>query len=516
MINHFLRSKIYYIAPNNYKSFEEFGNYIKINDIIYKNYSSYEFKINKRGGDSSKISFNTPVNYFNINDRVEYYLKGKKRFAGYIESIDNSGLNLNIIPIWGKLTYQYIQGDLILESTKGALDIVLSLKEKIEEMKIIFDERNISLNNDIKITMSFSGKNISDILDDVEDNLSANWCWGVDFDNNFYFREFSDIQSKKLNWYLNHFSNSEYEEDSSDLFSRYIIKMKDSIIDDNNQEIYRTLPKIVGGDKLYPPIAIENEIGIKTEIFTLEYKLENYDLAYDLAYRFLTNQSKKETVKLKNFNIEKQDININECVECILKPTNNFYQIIDFNDFTIIESDLNKLYSSDIIDIDENIEYRKYPNYKQQESVALADIDRYYKNICNQSYNIIKIVIFFSNGNNNENKKISTIFQIEDREHIQRKYCANGFGVFDVRGYDKRDIIITSESRNVLYDKFICFFDIGSRVVNMNIRTIDYKFENNALNVDLQLAKMNVKLTNYLYEEEKKLKHLEDLLSYNY
>ena len=516
MINHFLRSKIYYIAPNNYKSFEEFGNYIKINDIIYKNYSSYEFKINKRGGDSSKISFNTPVNYFNINDRVEYYLKGKKRFAGYIESIDNSGLNLNIIPIWGKLTYQYIQGDLILESTKGALDIVLSLKEKIEEMKIIFDERNISLNNDIKITMSFSGKNISDILDDVEDNLSANWCWGVDFDNNFYFREFSDIQSKKLNWYLNHFSNSEYEEDSSDLFSRYIIKMKDSIIDDNNQEIYRTLPKIVGGDKLYPPIAIENEIGIKTEIFKLEYKLENYDLAYDLAYRFLTNQSKKETVKLKNFNIEKQDININECVECILKPTNNFYQIIDFNDFTIIESDLNKLYSSDIIDIDENIEYRKYPNYKQQESVALADIDRYYKNICNQSYNIIKIVIFFSNGNNNENKKISTIFQIEDKEHIQRKYCTNGFGVFDVRGYDKRDIIITSESRNVLYDKFICFFDIGSRVVNMNIRTIDYKFANNALNVDLQLAKMNVKLTNYLYEEEKKLKHLEDLLSYNY
>ena len=291
MINHFLRSKIYYIAPNNYKSFEEFGNYIKINDIIYKNYSSYEFKINKRGGDSSKISFNTPVNYFNINDRVEYYLKGKKRFAGYIESIDNSGLNLNIIPIWGKLTYQYIQGDLILESTKGALDIVLSLKEKIEEMKIIFDERNISLNNDIKITMSFSGKNISDILDDVEDNLSANWCWGVDFDNNFYFREFSDIQSKKLNWYLNHFSNSEYEEDSSDLFSRYIIKMKDSIIDDNNQEIYRTLPKIVGGDKLYPPIAIENEIGIKTEIFKLEYKLENYDLAYDLAYRFLTRCS---------------------------------------------------------------------------------------------------------------------------------------------------------------------------------------------------------------------------------
>lgn len=65
----------------------------------------------------------------------------KKEFAGYIESIDNAGLNLSIIPIWGKLLHQYIQGDLILESTKGALDIVLSLREKIEEMGIIFDRK---------------------------------------------------------------------------------------------------------------------------------------------------------------------------------------------------------------------------------------------------------------------------------------------------------------------------------------------------------------------------------------
>ncbi|TKZ31405.1 hypothetical protein EZH24_09900, partial [Brachyspira catarrhinii] len=119
---HFLRDEIYRLPPAPYIAFEKTGNYIKINNNIYaenayKTYNSYEFKVNKRGGESGKITFNTPVNYFNINDRVEYYLKGKKRFAGYIESIDNAGLNITVIPVWGRLTYQYIQGDLILEAT---------------------------------------------------------------------------------------------------------------------------------------------------------------------------------------------------------------------------------------------------------------------------------------------------------------------------------------------------------------------------------------------------------------
>ena len=110
---HFLRNKIYKLPPSPYVSFEEFGNYIKINDNIYaenayNSYLSYEFTVNKRGGDTSKVSFSMPLNYFNINDKVEYYLNGKKRFAGYIESIDNAGLNLSIIPIWGKLLHQYI------------------------------------------------------------------------------------------------------------------------------------------------------------------------------------------------------------------------------------------------------------------------------------------------------------------------------------------------------------------------------------------------------------------------
>ncbi|WP_295160412.1 hypothetical protein [uncultured Brachyspira sp.] len=520
---YFLRNKIYKLSPPAYINFEDIGNYIKINNNIYaenacSSYLSYEFKVNKRGGDVSRISFSMPLNYFNINDKVEYYLNGKKRFAGYIESIDNAGLNLNIIPIWGRLLHQYIQGDLILESSKGVLDIVLSLKDKIEEMGIIFDEKNISLNNDKQIIISFSGKNISDILDEVEDNMSDTWCWGVDFDGYFYFKEFSDIPSKKLNWHNNDFSQSDYEEDSADLVSRYIIKMKDCITDENGneKEVYRTLPKIVGADKLYPPIPLEKEIGIKTDIFEIEYRLENYDLAYKYAYSFLINQSKKEIIKIKTLNLKNYDLNINECVECILKPVNNFYQIIDFNDFNILERELNNVYSSDIINIDECIEYRKFPNYKQQYSVSLASIDRYYNLVCSQSGNITKIVIFFSDGikiGEGRSSNVSAVFQIEDKKHFQRKYFTNGFGVFDVQGYDKRDIIITSEMGNILYDKFICFFDFASRTADMNIRTIDYKFEKNTLNIDLELSKMNIKLTNYLYSQEEQRKNLEKILN---
>nr|WP_300366136.1 hypothetical protein [Brachyspira sp.] len=80
---HFLRDKIYKLPPAPYINFEKFGNYIKINDTIYaentyNTYLRYEFKVNKRGGDVSKVSFSTPLNYFNINDKVEYYLNGKK------------------------------------------------------------------------------------------------------------------------------------------------------------------------------------------------------------------------------------------------------------------------------------------------------------------------------------------------------------------------------------------------------------------------------------------------------
>ena len=106
---HFL-SSIYKLPPSEYKKFEETGSYIKIipyynnkyyteREIIYTEnfYKAYEFNLNKRGGSSGKISFNIPLDNININDKVEYFLNGTKKFIGYIESIDNSGLNVTVM-----------------------------------------------------------------------------------------------------------------------------------------------------------------------------------------------------------------------------------------------------------------------------------------------------------------------------------------------------------------------------------------------------------------------------------
>ena len=147
--------------------------------------------------------------------------------------------------------------------------------------------------------------------------------------------------------------------------------------------------------------------------------------------------------------------------------------------------------------------------------MKLSDIDKYYKDVCNYVYNITKIAIFFSDGLEDKESNVSSLFQVEDGEHTQRKYCKNGFALFDVSGYDKRNIIITSERSNILYEKFICFFDCGSKTVEMNVRSINYKFENNHLTVDAELSKMNVKRTNYLYDQEERRKKLESLLTYS-
>ena len=56
---------------------------------------------------------------------------------------------------------------------------------------------------------------------------------------------------------------------------------------------------------------------------------------------------------------------------------------------------------------------------------------------------------------------------------------------------------------------------VGGTGLYINAALYDYKFENNALNIDLELSKMNIKLTNYLYNQEEKRKNLEKLLSYS-
>ena len=105
--NYFFRRDYFYYwtPPPPFERWEERGTYIKINDNIYaegayKTFSSYEFIVNKRGGESGKVIFNYPVDYIRINDKVEYYLKGKLKFVGFVEYVDGASKELSIIPAW--------------------------------------------------------------------------------------------------------------------------------------------------------------------------------------------------------------------------------------------------------------------------------------------------------------------------------------------------------------------------------------------------------------------------------
>lgn len=502
--------KLYYIPPPVWERWEKTGTYIKINNNIYaegsaKTFSEFEFVVNKRGGEGGRLKFNYPVDYIEINDKVEFYLNGRLKFTGFVEYIDGASKELSIIPFWGKLTHQYIAGSLILEETKGALDVIKDMRRFIEEVGIIYDERQIALNNLTLITTEYSGKCVADILDLVEEELSENWCWGVDLQGVFFFKEADNKPTKILNWFDNHFSESEYEKDTSELYTRYVCKIKEG-------DGYRTLPVIVGATKEYPPIPLEDEIGIKVGLYETDYSFteSQYSEVYDRAYKILNSQAIKEVVKLKNLKRD-IDLNFNDCCRIIMKPSNNFYSSTTFENSIFASKQLKELYHSEILEIAEPIETQRLKNMSQENSINLYDIDIDYRRLCLKSYNLVKIAIYFRDLNTN--KAVSGIFEITDGEHSQRVFCADGFGLFDVRGYDKIDLQIINEKSNILYDKLIVFFDIGVEEYDFNARTLSYKYEDNSLTIDCEFAMMNVKLTNYLYTLENRRKNTENWIN---
>lgn len=502
--------KLYFIPPPVWEKWETTGTYIKIGSNVYaegssKTFSEFEFVVNKRGGEGGKLLFNFPVDYIEINDKVEFYLKGKLKFTGFVEHIDGASKELSIIPIWARLVHQYIAGSLIEEETKGALDVVKDMRQFIEKVGITYDETQIKVDNLTLITTEYSGKCVADILDLIEEELSENWCWGVDLNGVFFFKEADNKPNKILNWFNNDFSESEYEKDTSELYTRYVCKIKES-------DGYRTLPVVVGETKEYPPIPLEEEIGIKVGLYETDYTFTEaqYKEVYDRAYKILNSQIVKEIVKLKHL---RRDINLNmnDCCRIIMKPCNNFYSTTNFKTNIFDSKQLKELYHSDILEIAEPIETQRLRNMSQENSINLYDIDIDYRRLCLQAYNLKKIAIYFRDLNTN--KAVSGIFQITDGENHQRVFCVDGFGLFDVQGYDKIDLQIINEKSNILYDKLIVFFDVGVNIYEFNARTISYKYEDNALTIDCEFSKMNVKLTNYLYTLENRRKNSENWIN---
>lgn len=514
----FRRNDFYYwLPPPPFERWEERGTYIKINDNIYaegayKTFSSYEFILNKRGGESGKVIFNYPVDYIKINDRLEYYLKGKLKFVGFVEYVDGASKELSIIPTWGKLNYQLITGTTAEENTMFAYDIIQAMKAHITKAGILWDDNLITVpKREYTMSMKFGGRSVSDILDEIEEEMSDTWCWGVNFNNYFYFTEIDDKPKKTINYFENHFSESEFDEDSGDLVSRYICKVGYKNQDTSGTKV---LKKIVGDDPKYPPIQwLDNKIGIKFGEY--ETTLDGRDPAleeevYKRAYQLLGKQINKEVIKLKNINFNNIDIDYNEAVKIIMKPENNYYNDTSFEEPVYNAYESNNLYSSEILQLDLNIDKEIIPNYKQANEINLYDIDLGYRRMTLKSYTLKKLYIYYSIG---EDRDAAGIFSVTDGEKSQRKYCVDGFGEFNIDGYDKIKLKVINERSNVIYNKMTVFFDLGVREFSMNARTLTYSYENNSLSIEGQFAKMNVKLSNYLQKLENRRKRTENAIN---
>lgn len=506
----FLRGKLYFLPPPPYESFEETGTYIKINNNIYaengiKTYSSYKFQVNKRGGENAEIVFQYPVDYINLGDKVEYYLYGKLKYAGYVEFIDGASKRLSIIPLWGRLNYQYIAGGQIVEEfEKGALDIIKDMKSFIVQCGIIWKDEEIDADNTVKISMEYGAKNVAEILDAVESELSSNYCWGVDFNNVFFFKQINDEPKRTINWFNNDFSESEYEKDTSDIITRYICTVKTKV---NDEEYTRVLPVEVGNTDKYPPIELERTVGIKYEIFSVDtvYYPDQYDAIYDRAYQMLKYQKVPEKVKLKNVN-RNYELNFNEALKIIMKPDNNFYSTTELQNKQANQGDYSNNAQSDIIAVDVGIDYPLGADKFNEKLISFFE-SREYKVLALKGYSIEKIVLYFKTVKPEEEP--TGVFFITDGEKSQRKQCVDGFGLFDVSGYDKINLKVLAEKDGILFVKAMVFYNAGVHEFVMNTRAIKYEYKNNNLTIDADLAKMDTKFTNYLFKLDQNTKRVQ-------
>lgn len=464
-------------------------------------FESFEFKSNKRGGESANIKFSKMFGNYKVNDKVFFTLEGQKVFSGVIERITNYGLNVDVVPTWVLLDYIFITDTLEFESTETIYKIVLSLEDKILRAGIGFNKKNVEIPEDITITTSLSGRSIRDILDELEQGLPNNFVYGVDAYNEFYFKSFSEIAEKKLSWFNADFSKSEYETDTSNLISQYVVKVKDL-----QTNTYNVLKQIVGDDNSYPPTAFTDIVGKKTEVFEYNFPAEAGD-ALDLAYKYLKMQVQSETLKLSTLNYKQIQVFPNEAIETTLKPIENFYE--DFNiDYSTALTISNGLNIGEIVKIGLPISYAR----KVKENADYLDFSEQveYMDACNRSLYIYKIIVYY------HSTKSADRFSITDNKKSIVKFGEAGKLEVDVDRFSKRTLKVkvanASNKEKVIFYKMRCYFTQGSRKLTMNVRDITYSYKKGILSVNTTLAKINASLVGHFREQER-LKKLENLLT---
>lgn len=509
--------KTYFIQVNISKD-----NYIKINNDEYytnssKTFKYFEFKLNKRGGESGHIEFVKPFGEYKIGDAVEVKINGQKIFYGVIEKVTDFGRSIDVIPMWGKLGWVYITDTLVFEETQGIYELLLSMADKIRESGVKFNPHLIEIpqnQNMVKynITTEMGGKSVLEILEEIEEELPSSYNFGVDAGGTFYFKSFKESAQYKLDWYQGDFNHSSVDLDYSELYSQYVVKHKRYNALGESEDAYDVLKWIVGSDQVingvknpYPVIpALQDAVGVKTKTFEYNFQSDEQE-AYEYAYDLLKRQVPIEAVDIKDFNYKRKRVEINDCVDITMKPTENFYVdfILGYASYKTIS---NHVGGGELMKVGLPVGYSKEVNG----FMGILDLNKQpgYLEICNRTLDISELIVYYYSS-----QSTNKFYVRDNYGNFKTVYSGGGRLVVDLRGFNKRSVLITSEAKAVVYYKARAFFSQGSDLKTMNIREIKYKYESGVTSVDLRLAKLNTVLTGYMHAQNKRLETLEDLLS---
>lgn len=265
-----------------------------------------------------------------------------------------------------------------------------------------------------------------------------------------------------------------------------------------------------GESKSYPPTVLTDVIGKKTGIFEYNFSTTTKE-ALDYAYQSLKLQTPLETLKLKNINYKSVSLHSNQCLQVVLKPSENYYEDFEIN-FSASKSISSNLENGTIQTIGTIIGYSRKAIYSKVHRKTLDfNTESEYVNIFNRSFKINRIILYYISENSTDK------FLITDGKKENIIFGSAGVLRIDLHGFSKRELklILLNDKSEIVFSKMRCYFNQGSKKVVMNVREITYSCKKGVINVNATLSKLNTTLTGYMFERDRKIRNLEKLLTNN-
>lgn len=485
--------------------------YLKINNtFIYpgenNNLTSLSFTSNKRGGDTSKITFSKLEIPISVGDTIQLFINNKSIYQGYIEQYKiTKNIEYTIVPEWAKLNNLIISGGIVIEATLPIREVVFSLKNFITKMNIGFIPNKINLPSDVFITIATMGKTIAEILDECEKELPPGYNWSVQ-NGIFNFAPIQETTSGLLNWYNTEFSESEFEEDFADIFTETSVWMKTKDAEGNS---YDRSVGVVGEKPPYPPIEIKKLLGVKQNKLQFPYTLADED-ALNIAYNLLLNQFIPSKIAIKNLNYEKKLPKILFNYKVYGKPKSSLcIRFTRSGGGNSIGSNLpytgGQIFNvgsrvGTSIKLDNPFNF----NFKN---------NRVYQEYCNVSGIIENVFINYKSINNISN------FTITDGINVIPIIGNSNKATINLSSLNilKRDLsIICTDLEDDSFsfiDIFITFKDC-SEINSGSLRKIVFTMDSNFIfKANIDIAPIGMVLNGYLWSEQQKIKQLEAILN---